>query len=254
MNSIKKLLSGAAIAALLVSAGVATAKSTWTGTHQGLLIVGIVAQYKEIPTYDVTYLGTISWSSGSSISGAIDIGAVHTKKEIFCVAASSMIVSRSLNSVTVAGVTATLATTNYSGTVSHTGLSFVAMPTQSGSQTITATYSGTLIGGAMDVYSVRNRPGIGTNHVSTAGNSSTATSVTLSTCVISINGIWFGTCGHGSTTATTAPSGTTVGSDTIATYRYNFCYRQPALVGSTPSDIWSWSDSQACRAGSWCFT
>ncbi len=219
------------------------------------LTMGMLTQKSESSVKVVTYLGLLTWSSGSTISGSINIGAVHSKKEIFLVSTTRGSAARTLTaaSTTVAAVAVTKATTEQTSQNYGIACAFAATPTQSGSVTITCTYSGALTSGTVAVYSVVNRTNIGANQTDAAVQSSASNNgQTLNTTTINANGIWFGGCGHANTAATTSPAteDSDVASGGVACVQ---CHRDFQGSSSTPSDTWSWTGSAACAVISWAF-
>jgi hypothetical protein len=218
--------------------------------------------------YAIEYLGVLSWSSGNTISGSIDIGLVDSTKEIFLVSVAQGSATRTLTAATttVDGEAVTKATTNY--TFDNGGgppaweiaAAFVAMPTQAGSVTITATYSGTLTGGRVAVYKVVARPGIGDNESDADPGGSTTNAVTTNATTIAVNEFWLGAaiCFGDAETLTTGPTGTIT--DTTENWtatvsaRVAFSHRAVQAVESTPTDTWTFSSGDVdSDALSWAF-
>lgn len=207
--------------------------------------------------YSVTYLGTILYSTGSTITGSLNIGELNKYKEIFIL--STVLGSSSPRllaaSSTVDGIVVTAATTSLGATTTDLAAAFVSVPRSAGSVTITTTYSNTVTAGNISVYKVINRPFFGSNEFSGgSANAASGTTSTLSATVIPGNGLWFAVHGHSNNGATTPPSGTTQDSD-LATGSVQFAHGSRVIQssGSTPTDVWSWTGSVANRSVSWAF-
>lgn len=208
--------------------------------------------------YSITYLGSIQFSSGTTITGSIDIGAADADKEIFVTSAvvcSSGSPTLTAASSTVAGSAVTKATSE--GVFAQTSFTcaFVALPSASGSQTVTMTYAVTLAGGWISVYKVISRPNKPNNQTdASTGNVASGTTLTVNATTINDNGIWLAAHRHGNNNATTGPTGTVINdSDSDAgANRYQFSHRIPEAT-NTPSDVWSWTGSVLARSYSWAF-
>lgn len=224
-------------------------------------IVGVRAGFLinsySVRPYQLEFLTTLTWSSGTTITGSVDIGPVNATKEIFIVSgvAGSSSPTLTAATTTVNAVAVTKNTTSLSATSNELSGARVSVPTAGGSVTITATYSGTLTSGVVGIYRVLNRPGIGANE--SDGSSATAasgTSIALNATTIGDNGIWLGLALHANNNATTSPTGTTADVDVnIGANRINIASRPVQITGSTPTDTWSWTTSVANRAVSWAF-
>ena len=220
---------------------------------------GVKRRTASATPYSVVYKGTIAWSSGSTISGSVDIGAADAAKEIFLVSnavGNGAFRTLTAASTTVDGNAVTKFTTEFNpaGALGLAG-GFVAVPTSSGSVTITATYSGTLVSGVVAVYAVYSRPKTsGSNETDSSSNSaSSVTSITVSGTTINDNGIWFGTHVHFNTNATTSPAAEDYDASQGASTQFVMCSRDVQVSSSTPSDQWSWTGSVNARAASWSF-
>jgi hypothetical protein len=210
--------------------------------------------------FSLEYLTAIQWTSGTTISGAVDIGAADASKEIFITA---MVVETGgggtptldAATTTVDGVASTKCTTFVGTTAQEIACAFAAVPTSAGSVTVTATYNLTLLSGRICVYKVLNRPGIGNNETDADQASTTGTSLALSLNTIPANGFWLAMHRHANTNATTSPTGPAVDSDvSAASARWNCTSRGIGVeAGTTPTDTWSWTGSVAARQASWSF-
>lgn len=208
--------------------------------------------------YSVVHLGSLTWSSGSTITGSIDIGAADSNKEIFLVTANignGSVRTLTAASTTVDGNAVTKFTTesNPTGNVSHAG-GFVATPTSAGSVTITATFSGTLSSGIVGVFAVYSRPKTsGSNQTDAASATASGTSVSVSATTINVNGIWFASHVHNNTNATTWNNGTNDNDVTNGSARYAVAHRDVQGSSSTPTDTFSWTGSVGSGVTSWAF-
>lgn len=207
------------------------------------------------PAYSVTYLGSCSWSTGSTISCSIDLGVQSSWKEIFLVSATRGASARTLTaaSTTIAGTAVTKCTTENTTATAAQACGFATV-TATGSQTVTATYSSTLVSGSFSVYSVISRPNAGNNQTDAAGTTAAAaTSCTVNATTINANGIWFGAIARaGTTSAFTSPA--TEDND-VATGSDRSAQSSRGIQGSssTPSDTWSWITSNNAGCASWAF-
>ena len=221
----------------------------------------------ETSSYELSYCGSFEVANKASTgSASIDIGAAHTNREIFLVcttgADSDTLVAAS---TTVNGVAVTKATSEFTSAAPAPivqSCAFAAVPNGAGFVTVTATYSGGLLSGALvAVYRVVNRPGKGNNETdaSTAyAGTGYETSVTIDGTTINAGGIWFGVlCVQKAPGVPTPPSGTTADVDDSpgGTTRYQSCSRLIQANSTTPSDTWSTSpgSNQELSASSWAF-
>jgi hypothetical protein len=245
-----QLLARLFLAAALLASGLA-ARADFAITN----LTGLSAE----KNLSLTYITALSWSSGTTITGSVDIGTADTGKEIFltsAVTAASGSPTLTAASTTVNGTAVTKCTTSNGATSNSQECAFVYVPTAAGSVTITATYSATLTSGRLGVYRVLNRPNRGNNQTDAAVcNSAGATSCAISTTTISGNGIWFAVHMHQNTNATTSPTDTVADLEaTVGTNRFALNSRQFAVGTSvTPTDTWSWTGSVAVRSASWAF-
>lgn len=254
----KKLLAGVQAAALLAATSLFIAYPSFSGDLSLAmpLTMGVLAQTGESTAKVITHVGNITWSAGSTISGSVDIGDAHSQKEVFLVSVSTAASGRSLTaaSTTVDGVAVTKATTEVVGTSSSRHCAFVSLPTQSGTVTVTATYSGALTGGVVSVYTVLNRVSIGANQTDSGTASSGATtSNVINTTTIPAGGVWFGCHIHGGTAVTASPAIEDF-EDNTGTGRSVTNHRAFGVDGgTTPTDTWSWAGIQSAAAVSWAF-
>lgn len=243
----RKLLAGIFGAALLAASSMPVSAA---------MLINPYVFAAESATQAVTYLGSLAFSSGSTITGSIDIGDAHSKKEIFLVCASSGATARTLTaaSTTVDGVAVTKSTTEVAANGLSLAVAFVSLPTNAATVTITATFSSTITSGTVAVYKVLNRTNRGNNETSAASaTNGAAATLTVSTTVISAGGIWFGANIHANTNVTTSPA--TEDADAAnGSNRCVQCHRDFQGAGSTPSDSWSWTGSVSCKAASWAYT
>lgn len=210
--------------------------------------------------YSIVDLGTVAWSSGSTISGSVNIGAADANKEIFIVTSTRGIggTARTLTaaSTTVDGNAVTKFTTEATETGQGYAVAggFVSVPTSSGSVTITATFSAALTGGQMEVFAVYSRPKTsGSNQTDQSGASGTGTTCDANSTTINANGLWFGGSVHRNTNATTSPGDFEPVDVTDTFNRFIVNYRSIQGSSSTPADQWSWSGSVVYICQSWSF-
>lgn len=212
--------------------------------------------------FEVSFCGSISWSSGSTITGSVDIGAADSTREIFLVSAVHASVSRTLTaaSTTVNAVAVTKATNEFVETYDTTfgihAMAFATVAAGTGSVTVTATYSGALTGGIVGVYRVVRRAGIGNNQTDADdGINLSGTTVTVNATTINANGLWFGSFIREGTGGTvTPPTGTVEDVEASnGTARITINSRAIQVNSSTPSDVWTASTSATLSAASWAF-
>ncbi len=219
----------------------------------------------ETSSYELSYCGSFEITGkDTTASASIDIGAAHTNREIFLVCTTSdSTATLTAASTTVNGVAVTKASSEFTSAAPDPcvqSCAFAAVPSGSGSVTVTATYSA-LPHALIAVYRVVNRPGKGNNQT----DASTAyegtgfeTSVTVSGTTINAGGIWFGVfCGLLAPSVPTPPSGTTADVDDspIIDAKYQVCSRLIQANSTTPSDTWSTSagSNQQLAASTWAF-
>lgn len=219
----------------------------------------------ESTAFEVEFCGSFEITGKTtSASASIDIGEAHTNREIFLVCTTSDSTATLVAaSTTVNGVAVTKATSEFTSAAPDPcvqSCAFAAVPSGSGSVTVTATYSN-MPAALVAVYRVVNRPGKGNNQTdaSTAyAGTGFETSVTVTDTTISANGLWFGVlCVLVAPSVPTPPSGTTADVDDSpgGTTRYQVCSRAIQANSSTPNDTWSTSSgsNQQLAASSWGF-
>lgn len=208
--------------------------------------------------FSVTYLGKLEYAGAGAgdINGSIDIGEADSNKEIFIVMSVTYSTVRTFLSGTVASISVTKFTTDQASTDARQLGCFVALPSQSGSQTIQINFTGALGSGVIFVYKVLNRPGSGNQHTDTDGASSAgATSLTLNSTTLSAGGIWFATGIKNNTNTASWNNGTLDDEENnFLSNRAWSAHRDPVSSGSTPSDQFSWTGSVLCSTASWAFS
>lgn len=209
--------------------------------------------------FSITYLGNVEFTSGESqLNGSIDIGVADPGKEIFVVAGVTFASATTFVDGTVAGVAVTKFTNEFSSSDDLNTGCFVALPSQSGSQTVDLNFSGTLGSGVAFVFKVLNRLGAGTNNTDSDGDApagATGNSVTLDQTTISANGFWLGVGIHNSTEAITWNNGTLTATRATDLSNVAWCaHRELQSASSTPSDVVSWATNALRSAASWAFT
>lgn len=210
-------------------------------------------------TFTIEYLGAIEHTgTESQINGAIDIGAADSSKEIFVVMAVTFAANRTLAASTVAGETVTKFTNEFATDDDRATGCFVALPTQSGSQTVDMNFSGALGSGCAFVFKVLNRPGVGTNNTDSDGDApagATGNSITLDQTTISANGIWMAVGIENSTNTVSWNNGTVTDQTSVELSNRAWCaHRTPQAASSTPSDDFSWTGNALRSGASWAFS
>lgn len=197
----------------------------------------------------LTYIGTASTvTSNTSITASFNVGAsVDPNREAFLVAQPVIGVTGTLSATTFAGTTATTATSNIYdvATTSYGAVCFFAsLPTQSGSQTFTLTFSsaGNLAACNIYLYIASNRPGKGTNQSSgtaVKGGSSVLT-YSNSSVTIPAKGFMLVAFAKGGTGAFTATPTTPFTQQAVASTRW-IGNTGIQASGSTPTVSFTWS-------------
>lgn len=209
--------------------------------------------------FTIEYLGAIEHTgTESQINGAIDIGAADPSKEIFVVMAVTFSADRTLGASTVAGVTVTKFTDEFSSADDRATGCFVALPTQAGSQTVDMNFSGALGSGCAFVFKVLNRPGVGTNNTDSDGDApagATGNSITLDQTTIAANGIWLAVGIENSTNTVSWNNGSITDQKDVELSNRAWCaHRTPQSASSTPSDVVSWTGNALRSGASWAFS
>lgn len=216
----------------------------------------LINPFLRIPM-SVEYITSYS-QAAASFDSDVDIGDAAASKEIFIVASVTYPSGRTFDSATVAGVAATKFSSGFSSADDLNTGCFVALPTQSGVQTITLNFSDTLGSGVVNVYKVLNRPGIGTNHVDAQGHSpggDTGNSITLDQVTIPAGGLWLAT-GIKNLQNTTSWNNGTPDEDQHNTLLVNsgWCASRIAAAEDTPSDVFSWTGNCLRSGAAWAFS
>lgn len=188
---------------------------------------------------------------GTTNTASFDIGAAHSKKEIFIVVGTDKAGGgRTLvaASTVVDGISVTKASTEFEPADQGCFCAFVSTPTSSGSVSITVAFNASMDSGRAYIFAVYNRIGIGGNQSdSDTASTVSGTTLTLNTTTIPANGIWFGVLSKSAGTTPSAP-GTVAYNDSVR----SICYRDFS-AGSTPSDTFTWTTNAAAAATSWSF-
>jgi len=210
-------------------------------------------------SYELVYCGSLSGSKVSSVTGSIDIGSAHADREIFIVSYSGTTATLTAASTTVNSVAVTKATSEHTGTVGSLGYSFAigfaAVPSGSGSVTVTATYSAGCTP-KVAVYRVVGRPGKGNNETDSFSNTAASgTGVSLTGTTINAGGLWFGAYAVNSgSNIPTPPTGTSADYDFSSGAVYVQINSRPIQANSTtPTDTWNSGTSTDMAASSWAF-
>lgn len=206
----------------------------------------------------ITYLGSSSTITGStSISGSFNVGAVDANKEVFVAFQGFVLTTGTMSATTFGGATATKATSDYPSTdgAHYAACFFASLPTQSGSQTFTLTFSsaGNFVGGNIRVYVVLNRPGKGNQQSgAVVGTFGAATTFTVSTVTIPANGFLLAVAGRDTAGGVYTSPGGLYTADVTNTSNWAG-HTDFQTSSSTPSSTWSWTTSSAYTRAVWAF-
>jgi hypothetical protein len=185
-----------------------------------------------------------------------DFGAADASREVFVVIGWAQGANRTLNSVTIGGVAATLGSAANYSTAAGTRLAFAAVPTGATGDVV-CTFSGGITGCCIAVYRVTDRPVTGAAETDFAfGTQAIGTSVTISGVDVAIDGFTLSSMIPGGTSSSGSPSGVNVALDATATAD------NPMYFGSSPVQsasgsgtvTWTWTTTANGVGAAWSFS
>jgi len=200
---------------------------------------------------------TSTADASSYTFSSVDFGAAGSTREIFVQLVATTATSRTVSSITIGGVAATLATSVPSSSSSSQTCAFATVPSGTTGDVV-VTMSGACTGCFIAVYRVESRPGIGTNHsdYDTVVNGS-STSNALSTVTAPANGFILGNMLITSGTASSITSDTFTlsgGAFIESNYRAGLSYSRIGSTSLTPTNTVTWVTSAANRQTAWAYS
>lgn len=190
---------------------------------------------------------------------ACDLGAADTTREVFVViAAYQGGTARTLSSVTIGGVAATLETTFTNGTAQLLALARAAVPSGATGDVV-ATFSGAVQNCNVAVYRAVNRATAGTGATDTSSATGSAASLAVTGVDVVAGGFVLTAATWFSTVTAPAVSGLSAALDVFMTPEANGYsghgstpLQASASTGATIT--WSWTTSRAVLAATWSFS
>lgn len=189
---------------------------------------------------------------------SVSFGSEHPSREIFIPFGWGSSVGRTVSSVTIGGVTATLAT-NFSLTTSGARCAFATVPTGT-TGTVVFTFSGSCDRMYFSLYRVINRATRGQNETDSDGDgiSSKASPLSVNTVTIPGNGIAFGAAGVNVNNTYSSNVFTIdnyfTGNSAESAWGIQTSYVNPSASATTPTQSISWpSGTIGIRYGYWAF-
>lgn len=189
---------------------------------------------------------------------ACDLGAVDTTREIFVViSAYQGGTARTLSSVTIGGVAATLETTFTNGTAQLLALARAAVPSGATGDVV-ATFSGAVQNCNVALYRTVNRVSAGAGATDTSSKTGTAATIGVTGVDVNAGGFVLTAVTWFSTVSAPSVSGLSAALDVFLVPEANGY----SAHGSTPLQVsastgatitWSWTTSRAVLAAAWAF-
>lgn len=188
-----------------------------------------------------------------------DLGAAAATREIFVViAAYQGGTARTLSSVTIGGVAATLETTFTNGTARLLGLARATVPSGATGDVV-VTFSGAVQNCNIALYRAVNRAAAGTGASDTSSATGSAASLAVTGVDVAAGGFVLTAATWFSTVSAPSVAGLSAALDVFMTPEANGY----SAHGSTPLQVsastgatitWSWTTSRAVLAGAWAFS
>lgn len=214
-----------------------------------------------IPQLEIekVFQAPVSLGSGTTQTySGVSLGAEASDREIFVVMTGLIFGSApTISSVTVGGVSATLATASTTS-ISFYGLSaLVAFATVPSGTTgdIVVTWSAAPTRGGIAVYRVTGRPTLGAIETSTASAtlSSLGTSVSISSMSVAASGFTLCALLHYDPVSGMTISGLNLALDDTSQTYAKFASNPLQASASTASIAWAWSSTSAALTAAWSF-
>jgi hypothetical protein len=208
--------------------------------------------------YEFSFIN--SYNSTSDLTtytfNSVDFGVTNPKREIFIQIIGTTSTTRSVSSVTIGGINATLSTSSPSSGTSAQRIAFATVPTES-TGSVVVTFSGGCTACYISVYRVINRPNIGSNETdyNTAPAGAIGTSSSLSNVTTNANGFFIGNILIiGSPTNVSSNTYTLEGGATIeSNYRGSLSLSRIGQASTTPTNTVTWTTSLSFRQTGWSF-
>lgn len=187
---------------------------------------------------------------------ACDFGADDATREVFVVVGWTQGASRTLNSVTIGGVTATLGSAANYSTAAGTRLAFAAVPIGPTGDVV-PTFSGAVNGCCIAVYRVTDRPVIGATETDFAfGTQGIGTSVAIAGVDVLASGFTLSAMIPGTASSAGSPSGLSVALDASATADNPMYFGSNPIQSSAGSATvtWTWTTIANGVGAAWSFS
>lgn len=225
---------------------------TYTGGSTWNAVVGAQNYASTVTTAAISFLeGDLDTTTQSEYTfSSKSLGTADTTREIFVSIVCGTGSQLSLSSGSIAGVSATIASSQHAHSSSFSALMFASVPTGTTGD-IVVTPSGSCTRCSIAIYRVIDRLAFGTNQSDSSSSASGgSTSITVSGTTVYNNGFMIGNVAKGNTEN---PTSNVLTNDYGTADFYTHAHYPVQGSTSTPSQQWSWSTSAAVRGSTWSF-
>ena len=219
-----------------------------------------MAQFLHIAAATIAKGFRAAYGDGTNLTtytfSACDFGAPDTSREVFVVIGWSQGANRTLTSVTIGGVAATLGSQANQSTQAGVRVAFAAVPSGTTGDVV-CTFSGGVVSCAIAVYRVTDRPIAGATETDFASQGqSLGTSAAIAGVDVATGGFTLSALAPLASTSGGSPSGLSIALDGSVAAGNLIYFASNSIQASAGSATvtWTWASTTSAIAAAWSFS